>query len=205
MFYKNYGKRGIDLVLALVGLILLAPVFLVLLMLLSLANNGKPFFFQKRPGKNEKVFSIIKFKTMNDRKDADGNLLSDTERLTPIGMFVRKTSMDEIPQLINILKGDMSFIGPRPLLLHYLPFYTKEESIRHTVRPGITGLSQVSGRNLLPWDQRLATDVYYVQNLSPKLDLQIFIKTIQKVVKSEDLVVDPNAIMPSLDEERSDR
>ena len=169
---------------------------------LFFANQGKPFFFQLRPGKGERNFKIIKFKTMNDKKDAAGNLLPDAKRLTKVGSFVRKTSMDEIPQLLNVLIGDMSLIGPRPLLLRYLPFYTDRERLRHSVRPGITGLAQVNGRNTVRWDDRLAFDVEYVENMSFKQDVQILYKTVLKVVASENIVVDPESIMQNLDDER---
>jgi lipopolysaccharide/colanic/teichoic acid biosynthesis glycosyltransferase len=152
---------------------------------LSIANSGKPFFFQKRPGKHEKIFSIIKFKTMNDKKDAQGNLLNDAERLTPIGAFVRKTSLDEIPQLINVLKGDMSLIGPRPLLIQYLPLYNEQQKRRHEVRPGITGWAQVNGRNAISWEQKFEYDVWYVDHCSFSTDVKILLKTIEKVFKGE--------------------
>src|SRR5690554_3517329 len=174
--YKNYLKRLFDFVAAFFGLLLLSPIFIAVMIGLFFANQGKPFFFQRRPGKNEKIFSIIKFKTMNDRKDNKGNLLPDAERLTKVGSFVRKTSLDEIPQLINVLKGDMSLIGPRPLLVQYLPYYTERESLRHSVRPGITGLAQVNGRNFLMWNERLEMDVQYVENLSFISDMQILLK-----------------------------
>ncbi len=201
--YKNYFKRLFDFLAALMGLLLLSPIIIIVTIFLAFANDGKPFFLQKRPGKNEKIFSIIKFKTMNDRKDSDGNLLSDAERLTKVGSFVRKTSLDEIPQLINVLKGDMSLIGPRPLLTRYLPFYRDEERIRHSVRPGITGWAQVNGRNTAKWDDRLAFDVEYVKKLSFAMDIKIVYKTILKVIKSENIVVDPTSIMCDLDIERT--
>src|SRR5690554_3345126 len=144
--YKNFFKRIIDFLASLIGLLLLSPVFVFVMMGLFFANQGKPFFFQSRPGKGERIFKIVKFKTMNDKKDKDGNLLSDAERLTKIGSFVRKTSLDEIPQLINVLKGDMSLIGPRPLRTYYLPLYNEVQKTRHNVRPGITGWAQVNGR-----------------------------------------------------------
>lgn len=152
---------------------------------LFFANNGKPFFFQTRPGKDEQLFKIIKFKTMNDKKDADGNLLSDAERLTPIGSFVRKTSLDEIPQLLNVLKGDMSLIGPRPLLIQYLPLYNSIQKKRHDIRPGITGWAQVNGRNAISWEQKFAYDVWYVENCTFALDVKILFLTVKKVFKSE--------------------
>lgn len=200
--YKIFFKRLIDFLAAFLGLLFLSPIFIFVMIGLFFANQGKPFFFQIRPGKGERSFKIIKFKTMNDKKDENGNLLPDAKRLTKIGRFVRKTSLDEIPQLINVLIGDMSLIGPRPLLMRYLPFYTDEERIRHTVRPGITGLAQVNGRNTVRWDERLAFDVFYVQNLSFKQDLQILYKTILKVVTSKNIVVDPESIMQNLDDER---
>src|SRR5690606_4734515 len=162
----------------------------------------KPLFFQLRPGKNERIFKIIKFKTMNDKTDADGKLLPDSDRLTQTGRFVRKTSIDEIPQLINVLMGDMCLVGPRPLLPRYLPYYTETERIRHQVRPGITGLAQVKGRNILEWDKRLAYDVQYVNEISFKSDVLIILLTIKKVLKSDGVVVDPNLILLDLDEER---
>ena len=200
--YKNFFKPTLDFLIALIGLLVLFPIFLLVMLGLTIANNGKPFFFQKRPGKNEKIFSIIKFKTMNDKKDVQGNLLSDAERLTPIGAFVRKTSLDEIPQLINVLKGDMSLIGPRPLLVSYLPYYTKRENLRHTVRPGITGLAQISGRNTINWDERLELDAQYVENLSFKNDLLIFLQTIKSVINRRDIVVIPGEMFTTLDKYR---
>ncbi|MNS16125.1 Undecaprenyl phosphate N,N'-diacetylbacillosamine 1-phosphate transferase [compost metagenome] len=188
--YITVGKRVIDLTVALFGFVLLSPVFVLAAILLFFANQGKPFFFQKRPGKKGKIFSIIKFKTMNDKKDAQGNLLSDAERMTAVGSFVRKTSIDEIPQLLNVIKGDMSLIGPRPLLVEYLPLYSKEQSRRHDVRPGITGWAQVNGRNAISWSQKFAYDVWYVDHVSLGLDLKIALKTVQKVFKSEGISAD---------------
>lgn len=183
--YKNYFKRLFDFTATLVGVVLLSPVFILVTIGLYFANQGKPFFFQSRPGKNRVIFKIIKFKTMNDKKDKEGNLLSDAERLTKIGAFVRKTSMDEIPQLLNVLKGDMSLIGPRPLLPQYLPLYNEFQSRRHEVRPGITGWAQVNGRNAISWDKKFEYDVWYVQNISFMLDVKIFFLTIKKVFVSE--------------------
>ncbi|MDY8136285.1 sugar transferase [Aquimarina sp. 2201CG5-10] len=200
--YTHFLKKSLDVVLALILLVIISPVFFIIIIVLSIANNGNPFFVQKRPGKNEKIFSILKFKTMNDKVDKEGNLLPDKDRLTSIGKFVRKTSLDEIPQLINVVKGDMSFIGPRPLLIRYLPYYTPEEKIRHSLRPGITGLAQVSGRNLLNWNDRLAADVSYVQNVSLLLDIKIIIRTIKNVITSKDIAVDPNSVIQDLDEYR---
>jgi len=200
--YKNYLKRFFDFIFAFVGLIILSPIFILVTIGLYFANQGKPFFFQDRPGLNERIFKIIKFKTMNDKKDENGNLLSDAKRLTKVGSFVRKTSLDELPQLINVLIGDMSLIGPRPLLIKYLPFYKNEERIRHSIRPGITGWAQVNGRNTARWDDRLSLDVVYVQNMSFLFDIKIIYKTILKVVKSENIVIDPESIMKNLDDER---
>lgn len=199
--YKIFFKRVIDFFLALIGLIALAPIGFIVYLILLFVNKGNPFFYQKRPGKGEKVFSIIKFKSMSDKKDENGKLLPDEDRVTKFGTFIRKTSLDEIPQLINILKGDMSLIGPRPLRVYYLPYYTEKESIRHTVRPGVTGLAQISGRNLLSWDDKLAKDVEYVENISFLNDASIFFKTIRKVFVYNNTVFDPN--MLDLEELRS--
>jgi lipopolysaccharide/colanic/teichoic acid biosynthesis glycosyltransferase len=183
--YKTTIKPNLDFLAALVGLILLSPIFVIVTLLLALANEGKPFFFQTRPGENERLFSIIKFKTMNDKKDKNGKLLPDAERLTAVGKFVRKTSLDEIPQLLNVLKGDMSLVGPRPLLPEYLPLYTPEQKRRHEVKPGITGWAQVNGRNALSWEGKFEKDVDYVMNQSFRFDLKILFLTLKKVVKSE--------------------
>lgn len=185
MIYKNGLKRLIDFLLALLALLVFSPVLLVVGVCLFFANRGKPFFFQKRPGKDGKVFSIVKFKTMTDAKDVNGDLLSDAERLTSIGAFVRKTSLDEIPQLLNVLKGDMSLVGPRPLLVQYLPLYNEVQNRRHEVKPGITGWAQVNGRNAISWQDKFTLDVWYVDNLSFKLDLKILFLTVKKVFKSE--------------------
>lgn len=187
--YKKIIKPAIDFLIALIVFILLSPIFVVVTVGLWFANGGKPFFYQLRPGKGERIFKIIKFKTMNDRRDANGQLLPDAERLTKIGTFVRKTSLDEIPQLLNVLKGDMSLIGPRPLLVKYLPYYSKREQLRHTVRPGITGLAQVNGRNKLNWDDRLELDAQYVENLSFLLDIKILFRTIVNVLLRKDIAV----------------
>lgn len=200
--YRLFIKRSIDFIGAIFLLIILSPFFLVISLILMLSNKGTPFFVQARPGKKEKTIHVLKFKTMNDNKDSNNKLLPDSERLTTIGKFIRKTSLDELPQLINILKGNMSFIGPRPLLIRYLPYYTEEEKIRHSVRPGITGLAQVSGRNLLNWDTRLEKDIIYVNNLSFLLDLKIIFITIKNVLISKDVIVDPNSVIQDLDESR---
>lgn len=183
--YNNYIKRLLDFTIALIGIICLSPIFILVTIGLYFANQGKPFFFQARPGLNEKIFNIIKFKTMNDKADNNGNLLSDAERLTPIGAFVRKTSLDEIPQLINVLKGEMSIIGPRPLLPQYLSLYSTEQKKRHLVRPGITGWAQVNGRNAISWNKKFELDVWYVENISLKTDIKVFFTTFKKVFKSE--------------------
>jgi len=193
--YKHFFKRLIDFVAALIGLLLLSPIFIVVTVGLFFANQGKPFFFQSRPGKGGKIFKIIKFKTMNDKKDTDGNLLSDAERLTPVGSFVRKTSLDEIPQLINVLKGDMSLIGPRPLLIQYLPLYNEHQARRHEVRPGITGWAQVNGRNAISWKQKFDYDVWYVDNMSFRLDVRVFFLTIKKVFVREGISAEGQATM----------
>jgi len=192
--YKNYLKRLFDFLAAFFGLVLLSPIFIIVMVGLYFANQGKPFFLQERPGKNDRIFKIIKFKTMNDKKDADGNLLSDAERLTAIGSFVRKTSLDEIPQLINILKGDMSLIGPRPMLPEYLPFYSKKHKKRHLVRPGITGLAQVKGRNTMKFSERFDNDVYYVENLSLILDIKILFLTIKSVLFKSSTIVNGQTV-----------
>lgn len=193
--YKNFFKRLFDFIIAFVGLIILSPIFIAVMIGLYFANQGKPFFFQSRPGKDEKIFKIIKFKTMNDKKDSNGNLLPDADRLTSIGAFVRKTSLDEIPQLINVLKGDMAIIGPRPLLPQYLPLYNETQKRRHNVRPGITGWAQVNGRNAISWSKKFELDVEYVDNLSFMMDVKVFFTTFKKVFKSEGISQDGQATM----------
>jgi lipopolysaccharide/colanic/teichoic acid biosynthesis glycosyltransferase len=178
-------KRTFDLIISLLGLIIFSPIIIALSVGLFIANKGNPFYFQKRPGKNEKLFSIIKFKTMNNKKNSDGTLKSDADRLTYFGRIVRKTSLDEIPQLINVLKGDMSIIGPRPLLPEYLPLYNKAQKKRHNIRPGITGWAQINGRNAISWKKKFELDVWYVNNQSMFLDLKILLLTIKKVIKSD--------------------
>ena len=184
--YKNFIKRFFDLLISLIGLICISPILIVVTIWLHYANKGAgAFFMQERPGKGGKIYKVIKFKTMTDEKDADGNLLPDAQRLTKVGKFVRSTSIDELPQLINILKGDMSFIGPRPLLVKYLPLYSKEQMRRHEVRPGISGWAQVNGRNTITFTKQFEYDVYYVDHLSSWLDVKIFFMTILKVFKRE--------------------
>ena len=191
--YQKILKPLLDFALALLALLVLSPLLLMVAILLGIANRGIPFFIQSRPGKNEKLFNIIKFKTMNDKKDASGNLVSDAERLTGIGKIIRKTSIDEIPQLINVVKGDMSLIGPRPLLPEYLTLYNAEQKKRHLVKPGITGWAQVNGRNAISWEQKLTYDVWYVENYSFLIDLKIVFLTIQKVLTSKDIAADGSA------------
>ena len=183
--YKNYFKTLIDKILSLLGMVFLCPVFIVITFALLIDNKGKAFFTQDRPGKNGKIFKIIKFKTMNDKKDTSGNLLSDAERLTFLGSYIRKTSLDELPQLFNVLIGDMSLIGPRPLLPEYLSLYTERQTIRHHIKPGITGWAQINGRNAVEWEKKFMFDVWYVENLSFLLDLQIMFLTLKKVLKLE--------------------
>ena len=183
--YKIFFKPLLDFVLSFLGLIISSPIFLIVFIALLLANKGKVFFLQKRPGKNEEIFKIIKFRTMNDKRDAHGNLLPDVERLTTIGKLVRKTSLDEIPQLINVLLGNMSLIGPRPLLPEYLPLYNDVQKKIHLIKPGITGWAQINGRNAVEWEKKFIFDVWYVENLSFLLDLQIMFLTLKKVLKLE--------------------
>lgn len=183
--YRKYFKRLFDFFAALVVLIVTSPLFLAALIILFFQNAGKPFFFQKRPGMNQRPFFIIKFKTMNDKKDKSGKLLPDNERITFFGKWIRKLSIDELPQLINVLKGDMSLIGPRPLLFKYIPLYSSTQNRRHEVRPGITGWAQVNGRNSIPWTRKFELDVEYVDNISFLLDIKIFWLTILKIVKTE--------------------
>lgn len=188
--YRVFVKRVFDFILALTGLLIISPIFIVFFVALAIANEGKPFFLQRRPGKNGKIFTIIKFKTMNDKTDSDGNLLSDAERLTTVGSFVRKTSIDEIPQLINVLIGDMALIGPRPLLVQYLPLYDEHQARRHEVRPGITGWAQINGRNAISWEEKFNLDVWYVDHVSFMLDLKIIFLTIKKVFIREGISAD---------------
>ncbi|KEY18794.1 sugar transferase [Kaistella antarctica] len=183
--YKSFFKRLLDFTAAALGLLVLSPVFLIVTVGLFFANQGKPFFVQKRPGLQGKIFSILKFKTMTDQRDAQGNLLPDHNRLTSLGSFVRKTSLDEIPQLFNVLTGDMSLIGPRPLLPQYLPLYNAFQQQRHNVRPGITGWAQVNGRNAISWEQKFEYDVWYTQNISILLDIKILFLTLKKVLVRE--------------------
>lgn len=194
--YKNIFKPMVDILMALLGFIILSPIFLLVLILLVISNKGKPFFLQERPGKNEKIFKIIKFKTMNDKKDENGALLPPGERLTKLGLFLRKYSLDEIPQLLNVLKGDMSIIGPRPLLVRYLPRYNDFQKQRHHIKPGITGWAQVNGRNALSWEDKFKYDVHYVKNMSFTFDIKILLLTIKKVFISEGIYESERQITP---------
>lgn len=197
--YRNLIKRVVDFLFAFCLITALLPLLIVLTIWLHFANKGAGVFFsQERPGKDERIFNLYKFKSMTDERDTEGNLLPDAQRITNVGRFIRKTSLDELPQLWNVLKGDMSFIGPRPLLVRYLPYYTEREHHRHDVRPGITGLAQVNGRNHIEWDKRLALDVQYVNDLSFSLDVSILFKTIINVLKHKDVVVelDPKINVP---------
>lgn len=184
-FYAIIIKPLADRLVALVVFTILSPIFLLVTIALAVANSGKPFFLQPRPGRNNKIFRVIKFKTMNDKRDGAGNLLPDVVRLTPIGSFVRKTSLDEIPQLLNVIMGQMSIVGPRPLLVEYLPLYSTTQIRRHEVNPGITGWAQVNGRNAISWEQKFDYDVWYVDNMSFALDFRILLRTVRNVVKSE--------------------
>jgi lipopolysaccharide/colanic/teichoic acid biosynthesis glycosyltransferase len=201
--YPDYLKFIIDFVVSLISFLILIPVFLVVMIVLAVANRGNPFFFQRRPGKDGRVFVLMKFRTMSNAKDANGKLLPDEIRLTPFGKFVRKTSLDEIPQLLNVIKGDMSLIGPRPLLVEYLPLYNETEKRRHEVRPGITGWAQVNGRNAISWDKKFELDIFYVDNISLKLDMLIVFMTLKKLVKPEGISQPGHATMPFFEGKRS--
>lgn len=197
--YKNFFKRFLDFCISLVALICLSPFLLVVTILLHFANKGAgAFFLQVRPGKDAKIFKIIKFKTMTDEKDENGNLLPNDKRITKIGKFLRSTSIDELPQLVNVLKGDMALIGPRPLLIRYLPLYSKEQARRHEVRPGITGWAQCHGRNAISWTEKFKLDVWYVDHCSFKTDLTVIMETIKKVVLRKDINTDSNSVGASL-------
>lgn len=193
--YKSFLKRAADIFIAFLILLVASPIFFLTYIVLSLSNNGQAFFFQERPGKDEKIFTIVKFKSMNDKKDSNGELLPDAERLTKFGKFVRKTSLDELPQLWNVLRGDMSLIGPRPLLVTYLPLYNEEQRKRHQVRPGITGWAQVNGRNAISWEKKFEYDVWYVEHFSLALDIKIFFMTVLKVLRGSDISSSTHATM----------
>lgn len=202
--YRHFFKRLFDFTIALVALLCIGWILIIIAIWLHFSNKGAgAFFFQERPGKDEKIFKVIKFKSMTDERDENGNLLDDDLRLTKAGKFVRSTSIDELPQLINILKGDMSFVGPRPLLPRYLPYYTERERLRHSVRPGLTGLAQVNGRNKIDWNSRLELDAEYAESVSFINDLKIIKKTISNVLSRKDIEVVPTGMY--LDEERSQR
>jgi lipopolysaccharide/colanic/teichoic acid biosynthesis glycosyltransferase len=191
--YKNFTKRLMDLIISVILVIIILPIFLFFIVLLAIYYKGNPFFTQNRPGMGEKIFLLLKFKSMIERFDDQGNLLPDAQRITAMGRFIRKTSIDEIPQLLNVVKGDMSFIGPRPLLVSYLPYYTEREKKRHHVRPGITGLAQVSGRNNITLPERLDLDVQYVETLSFSNDIKIIIRTVRNVLSAKDITVVPSS------------
>ena len=191
--YQLFFKRLIDFSISLSAFLSLFPLFFMVTVLLLFANKGNPFFLQIRPGKKGRLFKIIKFKTMNDGRDINGQLLTDAERLTPIGSFIRRTSLDELPQLLNVIKGEMSLIGPRPLLPEYLPLYSEKQYKRHNVRPGITGWAQVNGRNSISWEQKFDLDVWYVENLSFRLDLRIIVLTIKKVLDTDGINAEGHA------------
>ena len=204
--YERFFKRPMDCFLAVCALVVLSPIMLVLAILVRIKLGAPVLFRQERPGKDEKIFKLCKFRTMTDNRDAEGKLLPDTERLTPFGRKLRATSLDELPELFNIAKGDMAIIGPRPLLVRYLPYYTETEKHRHDVRPGLSGLAQVSGRNLVKWDQRLAYDVRYVDRITFAGDARIVIQTVWKVFRKEDVAADPESVDEGyLDEIRRDR
>lgn len=192
--YK-YFKSFFDFIFGLFFFLLVSPVFILVTVLLFLSNRGKPFFYQQRPGKNGRVFKIVKFKSMNDKRDTQGKLLPDEERITALGNLVRKTSLDEIPQLLNVIKGDMSFVGPRPLLVRYLNLYNEEQMRRHEVKPGITGWAQINGRNAISWEEKFKHDVYYVEHMSLFLDLKILFLTIAKVLNRDDISSESSATM----------
>lgn len=198
--YKNCFKRVIDFMIVLMALLVIWPFLLIIYIWLTIANKGAgAIFYQERPGKNAKIFKVMKFKSMTDERDAEGNLLPDADRLTKVGKFVRSTSLDELPQLINVLKGDMALIGPRPLRVHYLPLYSKEQARRHEVRPGITGWAQVNGRNNISWTKKFELDVWYVDHCSLLTDIKVILLTIKKVLFREDINNDAVATMYPFD------
>ena len=203
MIYRCYIKRLLDILLASLAMVILSPVMLIIAILVRRKLGSPVIFTQDRPGKNEKIFKLFKFRTMNDLKDKNGILLPDEARLTKFGRLLRSTSLDELPELVNILNGDMSIVGPRPLLVRYLPFYTEKERLRHSIRPGLTGLAQVNGRNNIDWDERLALDVEYVKNITFLGDIKIILLTIEKVIKRSDIASGNQLIMQDLDVERS--
>jgi undecaprenyl-phosphate galactose phosphotransferase len=187
MIYRRFIKRILDFTISLISLIIFSPIFIVVVVLVRVKLGSPVFFCQKRPGKDEKIFTIYKFRTMTDKRDENGNLCSDDIRLTSFGRKLRATSLDELPQLLNVIKGDMAIVGPRPLMVEYLPYYTEEEKIRHTVRPGITGLAQVRGRNSISWEEKFSFDIQYVNKMSLMFDLKIIMETVSKVIKKSDI------------------
>ena len=203
--YKKFFKRFLDIVLSLIAIIVLSPVYLIVSILVLIFMGWPILFKQPRPGKNEKIFNMYKFRTMTNKKDKDGNLLPDDQRLPKFGKFLRKTSLDELPEIFCILNGSMSFVGPRPLLVKYLPYYTEEEHHRHDVRPGLTGLAQANGRNLVNWDERFKLDLEYVNNVSLKMDIKVILKTINVVLKREGITDGKTETMTFLDEERKEK
>ena len=200
--YKKCIKRLLDIIMSLLGLIILSPIFLIVAILVKIKLGSPIIFSQDRPGKNEKIFKLYKFRSMTNQKDENGNLLPESQRLTKFGKILRSTSLDEIPELFNILKGDMSFIGPRPLLVKYLPYYNEKEKHRHDVRPGLTGLAQINGRNALDWEKRFEYDVQYVNNITFLNDLKIFFLTFYKVIKKDNIITAGTGKMVSFDEYR---
>lgn len=203
--YAKFFKRIIDFCLSLCALIVLSPVLLVLIIFGAIKMQGNPFFTQERPGKSEKIFKLIKFRTMTNAKDKDGNLLPDQDRITKYGQFLRSTSLDEMPELLNILKGDMAIVGPRPLLVHYLPLYNERQKLRHLVRPGLTGLAQVNGRNSLTWEQKFEDDVTYIENITFFGDIKIIFKTAIAVLKREGISQENNVTMEEFKGTREER
>ena len=203
--YAKYIKRILDLILSLMALIVLMPLMIIIGILVRI-NLGSPIIFkQKRPGKNEKIFTLYKFRTMTDKRDIDGNLLPDEYRLTKFGKFLRSTSLDELPELLNIIKGDMAIVGPRPLLVEYLPYYTEEEKHRHDVRPGLTGLAQVNGRNAISWEEKLKYDTEYIKKNSFYSDLKIIVKTIKKTIKREDILMGNEVVVGKFIDQRKNK
>jgi undecaprenyl phosphate N,N'-diacetylbacillosamine 1-phosphate transferase len=199
--YLRCIKPVIDFLFSLIALILISPLILIVIVILFISNQGSPFFIQERPGMHGKIFKLYKFRTMNNKHDEYGNLLSDVKRITSIGKILRKTSLDEIPQLFNVLKGNMSLVGPRPLLIEYLEFYTPEQRKRHNVKPGITGWAQVNGRNAIKWEEKFKFDIWYAENLSFILDLEIIFLTILKVVKKDNINLSDEITMVKFDGE----
>ena len=193
--YNSAFKRILDLIFSVVGLIVFSPILVMITIILLIVNNGQPFFFQKRIGKNDREFSIVKFKTMNEKKDKQGKLLSDEKRLTSLGRIMRKLSLDELPQFLNVISGEMSIVGPRPLLPEYLPLYNKIQKRRHEVKPGITGWAQVNGRNAITWEKKFEYDIWYVNNISFNLDCRILLLTLKKVIKKEGISSDNSVSM----------